>query len=105
MRTKLLIVMSAAAVSLAAPAFAHPRMLSVTPAANAVVPSTDKVRLVFSEQLMRPFSGADLTMAAKPGGKFMTRVPTKAAVQPDGRTLLVSTPTASRPVSTGSPIT
>lgn len=68
MRTKLLIALGTAAVSLGAPALAHPRLLTATPAANATVAPTDKVRLIFSERLMGPFSGADLTMAAKPGG-------------------------------------
>lgn len=65
-----------------APALAHPRLLTATPAANGTVAPTDKVRLVFSERLMGAFSGADLTMAAKPGAK-LTRLPSKAVVQPD----------------------
>lgn len=92
MRPKLLIAVGTAAVLLSAPAFAHPRLLSATPVANTAVPPTDRIRLVFSERLIGPFSGADLSMAAKPGGKLMTRVPAKAAVQPDGHTLLLVTP-------------
>lgn len=45
----------------AAPALAHPKLLSSTPAAKATVAPTAKIELHFSEPLAAKFSGADLT--------------------------------------------
>lgn len=45
----------------AAPALAHPKLVSSMPAAKATVAPTTKLELHFSEPLEAKFSGADLT--------------------------------------------
>lgn len=57
----------AAAVALPGAALAHPRLLSSTPAANATIAKPTQLRLVFSETLVAPLSGIELTMTGMPG--------------------------------------
>ena len=66
--TRTLIAASAAgALAFAAPALAHPKLLSSTPAANATVSKPASVTLNFSEPLVAPMSGIELTMTGMPG--------------------------------------
>jgi methionine-rich copper-binding protein CopC len=67
---------------LATPAFAHARLVSSDPAANAKVKSPGQIKLHFSESLEPAFSAASLTDA---GGKT---VPVSRSVGSDTITLL-----------------
>jgi len=87
-----------AAVLLVAPiaAYAHPKLVSATPAANAVTAPTAQLKLVFSESLVAQFSGADLVMTEMPGMKMNApmKMPAKATLGSDGKTLVVTLPRA-----------
>lgn len=87
-----LAVSAAIALSgLASAAYAHPKLLSATPAPNTVVAAPGKVELHFSERLMPKFTGADLLMAAHGGRAHApVKVPASAAVAGDRRTLVVT---------------
>jgi methionine-rich copper-binding protein CopC len=61
------IVAALGALMIPAFAFAHPRLVAATPAANATVARTDTVKLTFSERLMPKLSSATLTMTGMPG--------------------------------------
>ncbi len=84
-----------------APALAHPKVVSASPAANATVAAPKSVEVRFSEKLVPKFSGADLVMTGMPGMKDhpATNVPGKAAVAADGLTLVV---TPGKPLAAGS---
>ena len=84
-------VLTAAAtlLMLAAPANAHPKLVSASPAANATVAKPARIQLRFSEKLIPAFSKADLTMAAMPGMAAMTMAST-SAISADGRTLVIT---------------
>lgn len=87
-----------AAVLLVAPvaAYAHPKLVSATPAPNSVAAPTAELKLVFSESLVAQFSGADLVMTDMPGMKMNApmKMPAKATLAPDGKTLVVTLPKA-----------
>lgn len=87
-----------AAVLLVAPvaAYAHPKLISATPAPNSVAAPTARLQLVFSEGLVAQFSGADLVMTEMPGMKMNApmKMPAKAALGADGKTLVVTLPKA-----------
>jgi methionine-rich copper-binding protein CopC len=70
------------ATPVATPAFAHARLVSSDPAANAKVKSPGQIKLHFSESLEPAFSSADLTDA---GAKT---VPVSKSVGGDTITLL-----------------
>ena len=76
---------------LAAPgtAIAHPKLLSVSPTANAVVATPSHVDLRFSEKLVSAFSKADVTMAAKPGMSAM-KIASSTNLASDGKRLVVT---------------
>lgn len=57
----------AGVVALPSAAFAHPKLVATTPAAQATVSNVSKVSLTFSEALLAPVSGVDLVMTAMPG--------------------------------------
>ena len=80
---------AAALFSIAGTANAHPKLLSVTPAANAAVAAPAHIDLHFSEKLMPAFSKAELTMAAMPGMGAM-KMASATAVAADGKTLVVT---------------
>ena len=83
------------------PAFAHPRLLSATPAANSATAPTARVQLVFSDRLVQQFSGADVVMTAMPGMKMHgpMRMQGQASLAEDGKTLVV---TFAKPLPKGS---
>ncbi|MBO9579597.1 MAG: copper homeostasis periplasmic binding protein CopC [Sphingobium sp.] len=87
-----------AAMLLVAPvaAFAHPKLVSATPAPNVATAPTARLQLVFSEGLVAQFSGADLVMTEMPGMKMNApmKMPATAALGADGKTLLVTLPKA-----------
>ena len=92
MRVSLMLAASAALLA-AGPAFAHPKLISATPAANTVVTAPTKVQLTFSEKLVAQFSGAELAMTDMPGMKM--KAPMKmsgltATLAANGMTLVVT---------------
>jgi copper resistance protein C len=82
-----------AAILVATPVAAHPKLVAAQPAPNGVTAATSQLQLKFSERLIARFSGAELVMTNMPGMKAHApvRVPIKAAVAPDGVTLVLST--------------
>ncbi|WP_375292533.1 copper homeostasis periplasmic binding protein CopC [Sphingomonas melonis] len=80
-----------ASLAFASAAYAHPKLLSATPAPNATVSAPGRVELHFSEKLMPKFSGADLMMTAH-GGKAHApmKVAGTATLGANGRTLVVT---------------
>lgn len=89
MRRVSVLTAAAAALAFAGTAYAHPKLVSASPAANATVAKPARVELHFSEKLMPAFSKADLTMAAMPGMAAM-KMPSTAALASDGRTLVIT---------------
>ena len=71
-------LVAAAAAGRASPAFAHAKLISSDPAANAKVKSPTMIKLTFSESLEPAFSGASLSDAA---GKTMP-VPSRWSAAP-----------------------
>lgn len=80
-------------------AYAHPKLIMATPAADATVSKADRVELRFSEKLMPAFTGADLTMTG-PGSDAhaMVKVASATTFGKDGQTLIV---TPSAPLAAG----
>lgn len=93
-------ILFAAALTLAAlpsVAMAHAKLLSTSPAANATVAKPTKLTLTFSEKLLAPLSGVDLTMTGMPGMADHAPMPIRGfrtAVDRDGKTLVVTLPRA-----------
>jgi hypothetical protein len=77
-----------ASIAVAAPAWAHAKLTSSEPKANASIKSPSLIRLVFSESLEPAFSGASLSDVA---GKT---IPVSAAV---GSTTITLMPLALKP--------
>lgn len=94
------LIAATAALLMAAPALAHPKLVSATPAPNAVVASTARLQLTFSEGLVASFSGVELVMTDMPGMKMSSphRMALTSAVGADGKTLVV---TLAKPLSRG----
>lgn len=97
---RFLLALAVPAMLVAAPALAHPRLVAATPAADAVVPATNRVQLTFSEPLVAAFSGATIQMTDMPGMKMNSpmKMPLQTGVGPDGKTLVV---TLARPLPRG----
>src|SRR4051812_17697860 len=98
----LLAIPIAASLVIAAPAIAHPKLLSSDPANKAVVASPNKITLRFSETLLAPLSGIDLTMTAMPGmanHRAMKVTGFQISLASDGKTLVAALP---RPLHAGS---
>lgn len=88
-----------ALLSLASAAQGHPKLVSASPAPNAIVAKPARVALHFSEKLIPSFSGADLVMTGHGGTTHAPmKVAATAGVANDGRTLVL-TPKA--PLSPG----
>lgn len=89
-----LIVPFIAAALIAAPAFANPRIVSSTPAADAAVAPISRVEVTFSDKLVTQSSGASLEMIDMPGMKINTPMKIKVAtsIGADGVTLVATTP-------------
>lgn len=77
-------------------AYAHPKLVSATPAPNSVATPTTQLQLVFSESLVAQFSGTDLIMTDMPGMKMNApmKMPARATLGADGKTLVVTLPRA-----------
>ena len=92
MRISSILLAASATLLSAVPAFAHPKLVSATPAADAVVASPTNLKLTFSETLVSQFSGAELAMTDMPGMKMnapMKMGGLKASVTSDGMSLVV----------------
>lgn len=61
------VLVAAAALVASAAAFAHPKLVSSTPADQAEVAAPARIELQFSENLVKQFSGANLLMTGMPG--------------------------------------
>lgn len=61
------LTLAAVAMLVAAPALAHPKLVSSTPAHGAAVGKTSMITLNFSEKLVPSFSGVTLAMTGMKG--------------------------------------
>ena len=100
MRRLSLIALAASALFVAStPAAAHPRLVSATPAAKSAVSRPTQIVLTFSEALVAPLSGIELTMTAMPGMADHPRMPIRGfTTKVEGRTLTAKLP---RPLPVG----
>lgn len=94
-------LLAAAAFALSvSPAYAHPKLESGMPAANATVKPTRQIVLRFNEKLVPAFSGATVVMTAMPGmadhGEM--KVGAKANVGKDGKSMVI---VLAKPLSAG----
>lgn len=91
---------AAVSLSVSAPAYAHPKLVSSTPAANARVSAPSRITLTFSEGLMARLSGAEIVMTGMPGmpNHRMAVTGFKTSVEGDNKTLVL---TLARPLSAG----
>ena len=78
--------------------FAHPKVVSTTPADHAEVSAPTTIEISFSETLMTQLSGADLTMTEKSGTAAPTKIEAKTAASADAKSLVI---TPARPLSAG----
>ena len=92
-----LAVIAAVGLSVSAPAYAHPKLVSSTPAANASVSAPSRITLTFSEGLMPKLSGAEIVMTGMPGHR-MAVTGFKTSVEGD-KTLVL---TLAKPLMAGS---
>ncbi|KRC81106.1 copper homeostasis periplasmic binding protein CopC [Sphingomonas sp. Root241] len=94
-------VLTIAALVAPLPAFAHPKLVLATPAANAATAPTARVQLVFSERLIGQFSSAEIVMTEMAGMKMHgpMKMSVKASVAGDGKTLVL---TLAKPLPKGS---
>lgn len=80
-------------------AFAHPRLVSSTPAQEATVSKPSKLALNFSETLVGPLTGIELTMIEMPGMANHKPMPVKGfKTEIKGKTLTATLP---RPLPAG----
>lgn len=95
--SRFLIAAAIAMTVLPGAAFAHSKMVSSTPAANAIVAKPTRLSLTFSEKFLAPMSGVDLVMTGMPGMADHAPMPIKGfktSVAPDGKTMIVTLPRA-----------
>lgn len=85
---------------LASVAFAHPKLVSSTPADKSEGAAPAKIELKFSESLVTQFSGATLLMTGMPGmaGHNPMKIAAKVSGGEDGKTMVI-TPT--QPLTAG----
>ena len=92
---RILLTAAFALAALPSVALAHPKLLSSSPAANATVAKPTKLSLTFSEKLLAPLSGVDLTMTGMPGMADHAPMPIKGfKTTVDGNTMVVTLPRA-----------
>ena len=84
-----LALLAAVAALTAAPAFAHTKIVSATPAAGATVASPATIELKVSEKLMPKLSGATVVMAGMPGmaNHAPMKIPAVSSIGKDGSTI------------------
>lgn len=93
----LTIAAAIAMTALPGAAFAHSKMVSSSPAADATVAKPTRLSLTFSEKFLAPMSGVDLVMTGMPGMADHAPMPIKGfktSVAPDGKTMIVTLPRA-----------
>ena len=84
-----------AAFALPVSASAHPHLVSSTPAQEATVSKPTKLSLAFSEPLLAPLSGIELTMTAMPGMANHKPMPVKGfKTEVKGKTMTATLPRA-----------
>jgi methionine-rich copper-binding protein CopC len=84
-----------AAAALPAVAMAHPKLVSSTPAQNAAVSRPTSLSLTFSEVLVAPLSGIEITMTAMPGMANHPPMPIKGfTTKVTGKTIVATLPRA-----------
>lgn len=99
MRSSALFIALAATVA-AAPAVAHPKLLSSSPAADTTVAPVSSVQLDFSERLVGQFSQLQVAMTDMPGMRMSSpmRMKGETALSADGKVLTI---TFARPLPVG----
>lgn len=92
--------LAAAALLVSSVSFAHPKLLTSTPADKAEVAAPQKIELKFSENLSTQFSGANLLMTGMPGmaDHSPMKIAAKVAGGDDPKTMVV---TPAQPLSPG----
>ena len=93
-------VLAVAALIAPLPAFAHPKLITATPAPNSATAPTARLQLALSERLVAQFSGADVVMTEMPGMKMRApmKMAVKASLAEDGKTLVL---TLQKPLAKG----
>ena len=81
-----------------AAALAHPKLLSSNPAEGATGDAPQKIELEFSENLVKQFSGATLTMTEMPGMQGTMKTPASVSAAADPKVMLI---TPAQPLTTG----
>lgn len=95
MRRTLLSLAALGFLAVSGVAQAHPKLLSSTPAANAVVVKPTAIKLSFSESLVGPLSGIELVMTGMPGMANHEPMPIKGfKTVASGKELTVTLPRA-----------
>lgn len=88
-----------AVVTVSGTALAHPRLVSSSPAANASATKPTQITLTFSETLVAPLTGIELTMTEMPGMANHGPMPVRGITpKVDGKTV---TAKLARPLSAG----
>lgn len=94
-RFALLAAPVAALLALPGSAFAHPKLVSSSPAANAAVAKPTKLTLTFSEDLVAPLSGIELVMTGMPGMADHAPMPIKGfTTAAKGKVMTITLPRA-----------
>ncbi len=75
-------LLAVATLLASAAAFAHPKLVSSTPADGTEGPAPQKIEIQFSENLTKQFSGASLVMTGMPG--MSDHAPMKVAASVSG---------------------
>jgi methionine-rich copper-binding protein CopC len=84
-----------AAAALPSIAMAHPKLVSASPAQNASVSRPTSISLTFSEVLVAPLSGIEITMTGMPGMANHKPMPIKGfTTKVNGKTIVATLPRA-----------
>jgi len=95
MRRSFLALAAASLLAIPGMALAHPKLVSAMPAANAAVTKPTVLKLSFSETLVGPLSGIELTMTGMPGKANHAPMPIKGfTTAAKGKDLVVTLPRA-----------
>lgn len=94
-RSLIALTMTLAALALPTEAMAHTKLVSSTPAQNASVSRPTTLTLNFSDNLVAPLSGIELTMTAMPGMANHKPMPIKGfTTKVNGKTIVATLPRA-----------
>lgn len=94
-RSSIFFIAALAVMALPEGAMAHPKLVSSTPAQNATVSRPTSLSLTFSEALVAPLSGIELTMTAMPGMANHKPMPIKGfTTKVNGKTIIATMPRA-----------